>query len=264
MLQPINYSLNVKTPFEAAVEGYKVGLAGQEAAAQRQALEAQSAKALADAERLRAEQERERKYQEQLAFINAKTRPTSQDFRNLTALASESQRLAVKQGWDMLTEQERKDRTQIGLQSLSALNAGNIEAATNTLQREVDRFRNVGDETNAKATEDIIKLAKTNPKQAISIIAPLFSDLSEVAGAFDAAFKNAEDYVIIPGEGVVLKSDIARYVAESKAIGSPTVTLPIAIPPEPIADLKSGQISRKAFDTVFGPGAAAKILGGQK
>ena len=263
MLQPINYSLNVKTPFEAAVEGYKVGLAGQEAQAQRQLLEAQRAKALADAEKLRNEQQRAEKYQAKLAEIMAKSRPSAQDFRDLNAVAPETELARVKQGWDMLGAEEKKDRIKIGLQTLVALNGGKLEDATNTLQRFADSSRNFGNEQDAKDTEATIALMKTNPDKALLIVAPLFADLAEVKDEFDRAFKTAEEYVLIPGEGVVLKSDIARAAAEARAIGSNTITLPVAIPTQAIADLKL-RGDKAVFDAAYGAGAADRVLGVKK
>jgi len=40
MVQPINYQLNVQSPFEAALSGFKIGATIADVAAQRQAQEA--------------------------------------------------------------------------------------------------------------------------------------------------------------------------------------------------------------------------------
>jgi len=267
MLQPINYSLNVKTPFEAAVEGYKVGLAGQEAAAQRQALEAQRAKALADAEKLRADAVRLQNYQALAQKIRNNPNPTPQDLIDLNMMAPESERGNAKAVFDMMNDAQKQDRLKVGGQILSALNANRPEVAIATLTERAAAYKNAGDEPNAKATQELIDNIKANPAGAKIILGATMAGIPEFKDILTASLKVdevKEPYVIIPGVGWIPRAQLLREVAASEAQGNESVSVQASIPNEAVEQLKSGQISRKAFDTVFGAGSAAKFLGGQK
>jgi len=267
MLQPINYSLNVKTPFEAAVEGYKVGLAGQEAAAQRQALEAQRAKALAEAEKARTEATRMANYQASLARITNNPNATAKDFIDLSANAPPGERENVQAAWKMLSEAEKQNRLRIGGQVMSAFNANKPEAAIAVLQEQLAGYKGAGREKDATDTEALINLIKENPQNGKLIFGPSLAAIPEFKDVLEASLKANEvkdPWVVVPGVGVFPRAQLERVAKAAEAEGSPDVTLTANIPDGAVAELRAGKVSKAAFDSVFGAGKADKILGVKK
>jgi hypothetical protein len=170
MVQPIDYSLNVKTPFEAAVEGYKVGLAGQEAAAQRQLLEAQRAKALADADKLRAEQKRAA--DARIAVDGLLNNPNAgpEDFRKVAAALSKEERdFLMKVSEDRSIEQKRADAL-FNAEVMSAIVAGQPEKAFNRMTEQVAALTNSGRKNDARVVQSMIDLARITPKKLQDIL----------------------------------------------------------------------------------------------
>jgi hypothetical protein len=259
MLQPINYSLNVKTPFEAAVEGYKVGLAGQEALAQREALEAQRAKALAEVEKARAEATRMANYQALVQKIRVKSNLTPQDLFDLNASAPESERGNAKAIFDMMTDAQKQDRLKIGGQVLSALDAKRPDVAIARLEESLSAFQRVGDELNAKDTQKLIDDIKANPAGAKIILGATMAGIPEFKDILEASLKSEKRYVVA-GDKIYLLDDIEAAVVAAAKTGSQTVKIPVAIPPRAVELLKK-RGDRRAFDKQFGVGAADSILG---
>jgi len=259
MLQPINYSLNVKTPFEAAVEGYKVGLAGQEALAQRQALEAQRAKALADAEKLRADAVRLQNYQALAQKITNKPNPTPQDLIDLNMMAPESERGNAKAIFDMMNDAQKQDRLRIGGQVLSALDANKPDVAIARLEESLSAFQRGGDEQNAKDTQKLIDDIKANPSGAKIILGAAMAGIPEFKDILEASLKSEKRYVAA-GDKIYLLDDIEAAIAAAAKTGSQTAKIPVAIPPRAVK-LLIERGDRRAFDKQFGVGAADSILG---
>jgi len=166
MLQPINYSLNVKTPFEAAVEGYKVGLAGQESLAQRQALEAQRAKALADAEKISREAEEAAKNRAAAQAVYSNRKSTFEDYRGLAAMLPFDQQAGIMAQWEAMSKERQTQRLRQGAEVLSALSNNNPQAAIKTLTKQAEDDRAAGQEDAAKATESIIQTIGIDPDRA--------------------------------------------------------------------------------------------------
>jgi hypothetical protein len=259
MLQPINYSLNVKTPFEAAVEGYKVGLAGQEALAQREALEAQRAKALAEVEKARAEATRMANYQALVQKIRVKSNLTPQDLFDLNASAPESERGNAKAIFEMMTDAQKQDRLKIGGQVLSALDAKQPEIAIARLEERLSAYKRVGDELNATDTQKLIDDIKANPAGAKIILGAAMAGIPEFKDILEASLKSEKRYVVA-GDKIYLLDDIEAAVVAAAKTGSQTVKIPVAIPPRAVELLKK-RGDRRAFDKQFGAGAADSILG---
>jgi hypothetical protein len=266
MLQPINYSLNVKTPFEAAVEGYKVGLAGQESLAQRQALEAQRAKAIADAEKLRADAVRLQNYQALAQKITNKPNPTPQDLIDLNMMAPESERGNAKAVFDMMTDAQKQDRLKFGGEILSALDAKRPEVAIAKLEERATAYKNVGDEQNAKSTQELIDNIKANPAGAKIIFGATMAGIPEFKDILTASLKVDEvkdPIIVIPNVGWVSRAQVLREIAAADAAGSADVTIKPTIPLAAIEDLKK-RGDKAMFDAAFGAGAADKVLGVKK
>jgi hypothetical protein len=77
---------------------------------------------------------------------------------------------------------------------------------------------------------------------------------------YDRAFKQTEPFVTA-GDKIYLRSEIDRAVAAAEKTGDPNIRVKPVIPMEAANDLKSGLVTKEAFDKAFGPGSAAKILG---
>jgi hypothetical protein len=123
MVQPINYNLNVQTPFEAALGGMQIGatIADIRAKQQAQAIKAQ---------------------QDQIA-------------------AQESQ--------------NNKANLTLGAQALSAIEAGNPDAAISLINSRRDAFRNSGDEKQANALDVWSQIMQMNPSVASKAIQRLLT-----------------------------------------------------------------------------------------
>jgi hypothetical protein len=99
-----------------------------------------------------------------------------------------------------------------------------------------------------------------NPKLQESAIVTVLAQDDEGVKIYDKAFKQTEPF-IIAGDNIYLRSEIDRKVAESEKTGNPNIRVKPVIPMEAANDLKAGLVTPAAFDTAFGPGSAAKILG---
>jgi len=176
MLQPINYSLNVKTPFEAALEGFKLGAAGQEAQAQRQAREA----AVLEAERVRKNSEAVQ------ALIN-NPKATFQQYQAVAATLPADQRKMLQDNFAALSKEQQRARLREGGQVMSALVAGQPQAAIDLLTLRAQAERNAGQEDAAKGVEDTIKFMKLNPTNAHVIFGTTMADIEEFKPVLESA-----------------------------------------------------------------------------
>ena len=176
MLQPINYSLNVKTPFEAAVEGFKVGAAGQEAQAQRLAND-----------KARLEAERVQKNNEAVQALINNPKATFQQYQAVAATLPADQRKMLQENFAALTDEEKRMRLRDGGQVMSALVAGQPQTAIDLLTARAQAERNAGREDAAKGTEDTIKFMKLNPTNAHVIFGTTMADIDEFKPILETA-----------------------------------------------------------------------------
>jgi len=259
MLQPINYSLNVKTPFEAAVEGFKLGAAGQEAQAQRQAREA----AVLEAERVR-------KNNAAVQALMANPNATAQQYREVASTLPADQRKMLQDNFDALTKEEQASQLQFGGQVMSALVGKKPDVALNLLTTRAQAERNAGREDKAKATESTIEMMKLNPDNAMHILGismagvPGFDKVLDTATAAMKPPETKDPWVVVSGVGVFPRAQLERLAKQAEAQGQPDVTVTANIPDGAAADLRAGRVSKAAFDSIFGAGKADKILGVKK
>ena len=176
MLQPIDYRLNVQSPFEAAIQGFKVGAAGQEAQAQRQAREA----AVLEAQRVQKNNEAVQ------ALIN-NPKATFQQYQAVAATLPADQRKMLQENFAALTDEEKRMRLRDGGQVMSALVAGQPQTAIDLLTARAQAERNAGREDAAKGTEDTIKFMKLNPTNAHVIFGITMADIDEFKPILETA-----------------------------------------------------------------------------
>ena len=156
---PINYSIDVQGPFEAALGGFKLGAAGAE-------VQAKQAEAQAKETARKNAMDAQAKVQALLADKNA----TASDLTQASFLLPKDQADNVlKIAGEMTTVQNQNTLSQAG-QVYSALKAGQPEIAKQLLQDQIDAHRNSGNEPKAKATETYLKLIGVNPTGAQNTI----------------------------------------------------------------------------------------------
>jgi hypothetical protein len=156
---PINYSVDVQSPFEAALSGFKIGAAGAEAQAKTQALE-QSKKA-----------------QTELAALFNNKNATAADYERVTAFLPKDQAAIVTQGFERKTKLQQENDLKIGGQVYSAIKSGQPDIAKTLLQQQADAYRTGGKEQEAKATETYLQLIDMNPTGAQATVGLMMAAL---------------------------------------------------------------------------------------
>lgn len=154
-MTPFNYSLDVQTPFQAALQGYQAGAAIRNDQAQQQQQQA----ALAQ----------QQQQQEVLKKLIANPSPTADDYAAATLLVP-GMKEQFKQSWDMRSSaQQQNDLQHVG-QVYSAIVSGQPQIASDLLKRRADAMRNSGDDAGAKNAEAMAGVISEHPQFARSLI----------------------------------------------------------------------------------------------
>jgi hypothetical protein len=149
---PINYAVDVQSPFEAALGGIKVGAAGAEMQAQAQA----RAQALQNQAALRD------------LFKNPNA--TAADYARVTAFLPKDQAGIVQQGFEAMTKEQQQNTLRVGTQAYTAIKAGNLDVAQMQLKEQAEALRNSGREKEAQGYDDLSNLIRLNPTGAQTTI----------------------------------------------------------------------------------------------
>lgn len=149
---PINYAVDVQSPFEAALGGFKLGAGVAEIEAAKQAREkAQAA-------------------QTELTNLFKNPKANAADYERAIAFLPKDQAAIVTQGFERKTKAQQEADLQMGGQVYSAIKSGNLPVAKQMLTDKANALRSNGREDEAKATEDSIKLIDLNPTGAQATI----------------------------------------------------------------------------------------------
>lgn len=204
-MQPMDYRINVQSPFEGAVQGVQAGFqlsnAMDQAAARQQEL-AQKQYAL----------EQQKQMQSDLGALSSKPNPTAKDFASITtkypALAEH-----FKNTWSMMSQDQQQTRLGQASQVLAALNAGKPDIAKQLLDEQAAAAKNAGDEEGAKHAGTMSQLVAMNPATAQTSVGLM---LSSILGPdkFTSTFSTLAK---LPGEVSKGEADAskARYEANN-------------------------------------------------
>jgi hypothetical protein len=156
---PINYAVDVQSPFEAVLSGFKIGAAGAEAQAQAQA--------------------REQAMKGQTALKTLLTNPnaTAADYESVLPFLPKDQAAIVTQGFERKTKEQQQTSLQQSGQVYTALKSGQTDIAKNLLKDQATAFRNANREQDAKATETYLQLIDMNPTGAQTTIGLMMATL---------------------------------------------------------------------------------------
>ena len=152
MVQPINYQLNVQSPFEAALSGFKIGATIADVAAQRQAQEQELA--------------RRTQLQTQVQALIQNPNPSARDFTNVAMLLPKAEADSMRANWDTLSKDRQESELRFGGQVMSAFSANQPQIGIQLLRERATAERNAGRENQAKAYETWAQMAEVSPQSA--------------------------------------------------------------------------------------------------
>ena len=156
---PINYSVDVQSPFEAALSGFKIGAAGAEAQAKTQALE------------------QAKTAQTELTTLFNNPKATATDFARVSSMLPKDQAESVRKSFELMSTSQQQNRLQQSGQVYAAMKSGQLDIAKTLLQQQADAFRTGGKEQEAKATETYLQLVDMNPTGAQTTIGLMMATL---------------------------------------------------------------------------------------
>jgi hypothetical protein len=159
MVQPINYQLNVQSPFEAALSGFKIGATIADVATQRQQQEIQ-----------RQQQEEELKRRQALntsvQALITNPNPTARDFTNVAMLLPKNEADSMRANWETLSKDRQENELRFGGQVMSAFSSNQPQIGIQLLRERATAERNAGREGQAKAYETWAQMAEVSPQSA--------------------------------------------------------------------------------------------------
>lgn len=207
-LQPINYSVDVQSPFEAALGGFKLGsdVASIQAAQQKRELEL---KAL----------EKAKEKQTELENLFKNPNATSADYARVTAFLPKDQAENVLKSFNMMTGEQQQTRLTQSGQIFSALKAGQPEIAKNLLKDQAVALRNSGRENDAKAAETYLQLIDLNPTGAQTTIGLMMAQLpggKEYLENVDKTLGTIRAEAKAPSELIEAKAKADKAVEDAK------------------------------------------------
>jgi hypothetical protein len=149
---PINYAVDVQSPFEAALGGFKLG-AG-----------------VAEVEANRAARERALTAQTALGDLFKNPNATAADYARVTAFLPKDQAAIVQQGFEAQTKEQQQNTLKKATQVFTAIKSGNLPVAQMQLTEEAQALRNLGREKDAQGYDDLANLIRLNPTNAQTIM----------------------------------------------------------------------------------------------
>jgi hypothetical protein len=197
---PINYAVDVQSPFEAALSGFKIGAAGAEAQAQAQA------------------REKAATAQTELAALFANPKATATDFARVSAMLPKDQAEGVRKSFELMSTSQQQNRLQQSGQVYAALKSGQPDIAKNLLKNQVDAFRNSGREDEAKATETYLQLIDVNPTGSQATVGLMMATLpggKELLENIDKTLSTTRAEAKAPAELLEAKAKADKAVADA-------------------------------------------------
>jgi len=159
LMRPIDYSVEVQSPFEAAWGGFKLGASVSEIQAAQQA------------------RERAQKAQTQLANLFKNPNATATDYAEASVFLPKDQAESVRKSFEMMTAEQQQSSLRNAAQVYSAVKSGQLDIAKNLLNEQAGAFRNSGREQDAKATETYLQMIELNPTGAQATVGVMTSIL---------------------------------------------------------------------------------------
>ena len=229
---PINYAVDVQSPFEAAIGGFKLGAAGVEAQAQ--------ATARANAANAQAA----------LKNLYANPNATAADYDKVVAFLPKDQAAIVTQGFERKTKEQQQNTLQQAGQVYSAIKSGQPIIAKKLLTDQAAAYRTAGREQDAKATETYLQMIDINQPFAEKNIGLMIAFLpggKDVLDNVDKTLSTQRAEALAPAElrdklAQADKAEADALIAQEQAITEgekQTAALKLAQAQASIAEIKA-------------------------
>jgi len=231
---PINYTVDVQSPFEAALGGFKIGAAGAEAQAQAQA------------------REQAKKAQTALATLFTNPNATAADYERVLPFLPKEQAAIVTQGFERKTKAQQDSDLRMGAEVYSAIKSGQPDVAIQRLADSAAALRNSGREEDAKAAEASAEAIKINPTGAQATVALYMARLPGGTGYLEAADKALATVRAEALQPAALKKAVAdadKSVADATEAQAKATNAPAMAKAD--ADLKAAQARKAEVDAEF-------------
>jgi uncharacterized membrane-anchored protein YhcB (DUF1043 family) len=202
-MDPINYNVDVKSPFEASMSGLTQGFNLRKEITQAQ------------------QQEQAVKLQQQLqtdlAGLANKPNAGASDFANVMIKYPQLSE-HFKRGWDTLNGEQQQNKLSSATQVYAAVNSGRPDIAQQLLTDQAAALRNSGKEQEAKAAETMAKFIEMDPKSAKTTTGLLLSSLmgpEKFAETFTKLEKENRDAAGAPAELTKKEADARAAIADA-------------------------------------------------
>lgn len=218
-MEPINYSIDVKSPFDSALSGFQNGM---QIGAQADAMKQQQLQ--------RAQQ---MQMQKDLATLSSNQNAGAQDYASMMVKYPQLSE-HFKRSWDVLNADQQQTTLGNATQAYAALQSGKPEIAINLLTDKAAAYRNSGKEDEAKKLETLAHTIQINPDAGrtstalmlSSIMGPdkfatTFGTLGDQSRAQDqapATLAKKEAEAAVEGSNAVIKGVEARNAPQKTAL----------------------------------------------
>lgn len=196
---PINYTIDVQQPFQAALQGFQAG------------------SAMRQVEDQRALQERQQAAQQAMQMDLA---AASKDQRLLPGLMVKYPQLSeqLKRGWDVMSTEQQRGNMEHASQVYAALSSGRPDVAQQVLRDRASALRNSGDEQGAKTAEDMARWSEMDPDSLKTSVGLRLAALPGGDKVIEGAVKlGAEGRAAAQAPSALRKSEADAIGAEADA-----------------------------------------------
>jgi hypothetical protein len=188
-MQPINYSLDVANPFQAALQGYQTGVNIQQA---QQAQQDQMLKRQQERQAMQAQQAEQARVQAiRQKYANFKGAMTPMNAIEFASTMPAPMVTALKDQFAALGAQAGKQELSNMAGLLSALRT-NPEVAQQLIQQKIDAATNSGDTQEAESFKALQETARVDPVRAFNSLTPFVAALGKEGQDMLASVYGAE------------------------------------------------------------------------
>lgn len=198
---PIDYSLDVESPFNAIAKGYQLGAGIREN---------------------ELKQQQEQAALEQQRMLNEDLHRTSLDPtpQAIASLAVKYPQLGdkLKAGFEMMDSQQKESKIQTAVPIYAAIQSGDYKVALNKLEEQATAYDNVGDTKQADSTRAIAKMVESHPENAKFTLGMYLSQAmgpKEFANTFSQLQKTQQEQIKLPYETSKLAAETEKANIEA-------------------------------------------------